>query len=304
MSEVTALLDAELRRFFSRRVVHGAFAFGIALSTLVLVILTVRSDFRNGHPSGGAVVCVNPTGGAPATIEPGNGQLQDGCTFQNQFDTIRQDHRLKIGANYSDTVKGAGVAMVFVAFVLGASFVGAEYGAGSLSTQLLFEPRRNRVIAVKALAVGIGGAVLSILLLLYVGVLQWIGSMLRGTVSGLDATWFAARAGDVTRVSAAVALATIATYAITVVARRTVAAVAGLLVAGWVSNIVGVLDNWQWVAKYNPASAFVVVAVDPRVSPGDHARLLTVRGGIVSSCLWAAGLAVVAAVVFARREVR
>lgn len=310
MNELTALLSAELRRFFSRRLVHAMFAFGIALSTLVLVILTVRSDFRTGHQTGSGIVCTSipstpDASGGPATIEPQNGELPPGCTFENQFGDIRQDHRLKIGTSYSDTVAGVGSAMVFVAFVIGASFVGAEYGAGSLSTQLIFEPRRHRVVAVKAVAVGIGTAVLSILLLLYIGLLQWIGSQARGVVSGLDGTWFAARAGDIVRVSAAVALAAIAAYAITVVARRTVAAVAGLLVVGWVSAIIGSVASWRWVAKDNPASALFVMALDPRRSPGeDTSHILTIHAAIASSCLWAIGLTLVAAFIFARREVR
>src|SRR6266700_4137835 len=119
--------------------------------------------------------------------------------------------------------------MVFIAFVIGASFVGAEFGAGSLSTQLVFEPRRVRVVAVKAVAVGIGLAVLAAALLLYIGLLQWAGSSLRGVVAGLDSAWFTARAGDIGRVAGAVGLAGIAAFAITVVARRTVAAVAALL---------------------------------------------------------------------------
>ena len=46
----------------------------------------------------------------------------------------------------------------FLAFVLGASFIGAEYSSGSLGTWLTFEPRRLRVASAKLLAAGAGGA--------------------------------------------------------------------------------------------------------------------------------------------------
>ena len=46
----------------------------------------------------------------------------------------------------------------FLAFVLGASFIGAEYSSGSLGTWLTFEPRRLRVASAKLLAAGVGGA--------------------------------------------------------------------------------------------------------------------------------------------------
>jgi hypothetical protein len=298
------LLSAELRRFFSRRVMRGAFAFGIALSTLVIVIITVRSDVRNATEQSNQLVCPPPSSGDPAAVAPGGAQFPQNCFTQNNLVPVQHDHRLKIHDNFSGTVKGTGVAMVFVAFVIGASFVGAEFGAGSLSTQLLFEPRRVRVVAVKAIAVGIGLAVLATALLLYIGLLQWAGSSLRGVVNGLDGAWFAARAGDMGRVASAVALAGVAAYAITVVARRTVAAVAGLLIVGWASAIIGQLDSWRWVAKYNPATAFIAMVLDVSRRGNDGGDVLAVRGATISACAWAVGLTVVAAIIFSRREVR
>jgi hypothetical protein len=161
-----------------------------------------------------------------------------------------------------------------------------------------------RVVAVKALAVGIGLAALAVALLLYIGILQWAGSSLRGVVNGLDSSWFAGRAGDMGRVASAVALAGIAAYAITVVARRTVAAVAGLLIFGWASAIIGQFHNWRWVAKYNPATAFIAMVADVSHRAHDGDDVLAVRGATVSACLWAVGLTVVAAIIFDRREVR
>ena len=304
MNGFGALLGAELRRFFSRRLMRLAFAFGIALSTVVLVILTVRSDVGNVRQSGRQFVCTDSPSTGPATLAPDPGLIPENCVLQDTTATVRRDRRLDIHDNLSETIKGTGFAMVFIAFVIGASFVGAEFGAGSLSTQLIFEPRRMRVVAVKAIAVGSGLAVLAVALLLYIGLLQFAGSSLRGVVDGLDGTWFAARAGDVGRVAAAVALAGMAAYAITVVTRRTVAAVAGLLVIGWVSAIIGSLHNWRWVAKYNPATAFIAMVADvTRRSEGGE-DVLAVRGATISASVWVVALTVVAALVFSRREVR
>jgi hypothetical protein len=293
------LFSAELRRFSSRRVVRFAFALGIALATLVLVIITARSDVRTASHSETQTVCSVPSG--TATTNPSN--FPGGCTTQTFISNAPHDHRLKIGANLSDTIRGTGVAMVLLAFVLGASFIGAEFAVSSVGAQLTFEPRRVRVIVTKAVAVGVGAALLAISLLLYIAVLQAIGSSLRGVVSGLDAAWFAQRAGDVGRVGAATGLAAVVAFAITVVARRTVAAVAGLIIVLWVSAIIGQLDNWRWVAKYNPTSALIQMALN--LKPSHHDRSgLSLGPAALSSCLWAVGLTVVAAAIFARREVR
>lgn len=300
MNGIAPLLGAELRRFLSRRVMRLAFALGIALATLVLVIQTVRSEVTTVTQTQQTFECSGPSSpGVPQSLDT----VPQNCVPQEVTSTFVRDRRLRIHDTFSDTVKGTGFAMVFVAFLIGASFVGAEFGAGSLSTQLLFEPRRFRVVAVKAVAVGIGIAVLSIAILLYIGILQWAGSSLRGVVGDLDGTWFAARAGDIVRVTGAAALAGIAAYAITVVTRRTVAAVGGLLVIGWVSAIIGSLDNWRWVAKYNPATAFIAMVADvTRSHTADD--VLAVRGATISACVWAVGLTLVAAAIFSRREVR
>jgi hypothetical protein len=303
VSGLGALFGAELRRFFSRRVVRGAFALGIALTSLVMVIQVARSAESTASQSGTTFVCSVPTN--PADGSTVNGGAPTDCSPRQTTATIHRDRRMNISKHYSEAVGGVGVAMVLVAFIVGASFVGAEFGAGSLSTQLIFEPRRVRVVAVKAVAVGIGLALAAIVLLLYLGVLMYAGSELRGVVQGLDSTWFAARAGDLVRVAAAAALAGILAYAITVVARRTVAAVAGLLIGQVASGIVGSLKDWHWVAKYNPATALILMTLDPTHHAGDpEAQILHIRGAIATSCIWAVGLTTIAAVVFSRREVR
>jgi hypothetical protein len=299
VSGVGALFGAELRRFFARRVLRGAFAFGIALTTLVLVIQFARSEVTTSKQHGTTFVCPQTTGSGSASVVPAP------CTQQSTTSVITHDRRINISRRYSEAVGGSGVAMVLVAFIIGASFVGAEFGAGSLSTQLIFEPRRTRVIAVKAIAVGIGLALTTIGLLLYLGLLMFAGSSMRGISGGLDGTWFAARAGDLVRVAGAVALAGVVAYAITVVARRTVAAVAGLLIGQVASGLIGSRHNWHWVAKYNPTSALIIMAIDPFRHLGDAAAtVLSLRGAIATSCAWAVGLTVIAAMIFNRREVR
>ena len=307
MSGAGALLGAELRRFFSRRLMRAALALGITVATVVLVIQIVRSEVSSETQTHTTFECTAPSfDGAPPTVDgaPPSFSSPKDCVPGEVTVQVVHDRRLRIHDTYSDTVKGTGFGMVFVAFVLGASFVGAEFGAGSLSTQLLFDPRRYRVIAVKALGVGIGLAVLSVVVLLYIGLLQWAGSSWRGIVGDLDGGWFASRAGDIGRVTGATALSGIAAYAITVITRRTVAAVAGLLIIGWVSAIIGSFDSWRWIAKYNPASAFIAMVADVTNNNGADEDVLAVRGATVSACLWAIGLTALAGVIFSRREVR
>jgi hypothetical protein len=65
--------------------------------------------------------------------------------------------------------RGTGVAVVVLVaalmIIVGTTFAGADWASGSMSNQLLFEPRRLRVWGAKALAVFVGcGAVAAVLL--------------------------------------------------------------------------------------------------------------------------------------------
>ncbi|MEW1953241.1 ABC transporter permease subunit [Terrabacter sp. NPDC080008] len=61
--------------------------------------------------------------------------------------------------------KSGALLLAFVALLLGASFVGAEFATGSMGTWLTFQPRRLRVAASKLAAVAIGSAAIAALAL-------------------------------------------------------------------------------------------------------------------------------------------
>jgi ABC-2 type transport system permease protein len=64
--------------------------------------------------------------------------------------------------NAAEVGIGVMVLVLGLALLVGATFAGADWSSGSMSNQLLFEPRRARVWAAKAGAVAIGGAVLAL----------------------------------------------------------------------------------------------------------------------------------------------
>lgn|GEM_PF-558825 len=81
---------------------------------------------------------------------------------------------------------GSGLAVVTLLgalmFVAGTTFVGHDWSTGSMSNQLLFEPRRARVWAAKALALVLAAATVSVVVL----TAYWLG--LHAVVRGRDQT--------------------------------------------------------------------------------------------------------------------
>ncbi|MGI8994491.1 MAG: ABC transporter permease subunit [Nocardioidaceae bacterium] len=128
-----------------------------------------------------------------------------------------------------DLPLGIALLAAVIAVLVGATMIGAEWSAGSVGTQLVFEPRRNRVWTAKALAIAAATAVMGLLLftLVWTGILlahqAWNGPALPASF-GRDLTETGLR------VVAFTAVAGLAGYAITMAVRHTVV-VLGLMLA-------------------------------------------------------------------------
>lgn len=95
----------------------------------------------------------------------GDQTLDFGCDAQSQTPTLEQ---MGIVLPVADTITegiitvGA-LVLAFVALLVGAGFVGAEFGSGSMGQWLTFQPRRLRVAASKLAAAAVGGTALAAL---------------------------------------------------------------------------------------------------------------------------------------------
>ncbi|TDD25616.1 ABC transporter permease [Kribbella turkmenica] len=118
------------------------------------------------------------------------------CNFREPTVDDFGKPRVVFAETTPDRLLGASYLLVFAAFLIGASFVGAEFSTGAIGNWLTFEPRRLRVYGSKLLAAALGfvpvaGVVLSILLL---GTYLIIGRL--GDTSGTTAeVW-----GDLTAI--------------------------------------------------------------------------------------------------------
>lgn len=151
----------------------------------------------------------------------------------------------------------SGVAVVTVLagllFLIGTTFVGHDWNTGSISNQLLFEPRRLRVWLAKGLAVlGLGLAVSATALALFWGATALLAAQ-RDIVTA-DAVWSAAL-GSAARGAALAALAGFLGYAMTMLFRSTVAtlAVGFGLFAGGSLVVLGIFGDeaMRWLMPTN-----------------------------------------------------
>lgn len=168
--------------------------------------------------------------------------------------------QLDLGRQRRDS--GLGVVTILIALVMliGTTFVGHDWNNGSMSNQLLFEPRRLRVWAAKAATVFLAGLVVSAVVLAGYWAGMWLLAESRD-IETTAATWDRIR-NTALRGSVLVALAGLGGYAMTQFFRSTVATLGvlfaftlggSLLIASiigpgserWLlpTNVIAVLDN-------------------------------------------------------------
>ncbi|QIK76220.1 hypothetical protein [Nocardioides piscis] len=155
---------------------------------------------------------------------------------------------LEIGPVLRDQGTAIGVVGMMLVLLAGATFVGADWASGSMSNQLLFEPRRLRVWLAKAGALAVAGAVTAAIAQ---GVF-WLGIWLAARSWDIEAsaqTWDRVD-GVVLRSVALVVGAGVLGFALTTLFRSTVATL-GILFAVSVGGMI-VLGALGLDARWSP----------------------------------------------------
>jgi hypothetical protein len=257
------LLSIEVRRALARRLVQVLIGLALAATGIVSVVTYVQT----GRPTSGepiALVDLWPTSG------------EDPILLMTAF-------FLAVGA-----------------LLAGASVVGAEWRAGSITTLLTWEPRRLRVAASKigsaALAAGVIGLVLQV-----VFVLALLPALLdHGSTAGADAAWFWGMVGGITRIAALTGLSAALGASLAMVGRNTAVALGAAFVE--LNLVEGVLRAWKpglgrWLLSENVA--IFVLGRDVEDLPFSRPPLVAA----ITLVAYVGAVAVVAAMLFRRRDV-
>lgn len=178
---MTGLLRAELRRLTSRRLfrILGLVFLGILL--LVQLVGAVRSREANAEERLQMEVALAECRSQPQQVQPDGEVLTANCDEIAGF----YDPRYRASEQLPEAVGAVAVGGMLMAFVMGASFAGAEWAAGTMQALLFWEPRRGRVVAAKALALAGGMAAFVVVMhAIGIGTTLLVGST-RGTTEGL-----------------------------------------------------------------------------------------------------------------------
>ena len=303
---MSALLSVELRRLAARRLVRMA----VAAMILGIVIAGVVTFFRSHRLSAETLraqqiereqfinECLSGQGPLAQPVPPG---------FSPQPPTRQECEGVVFGptdprfhlTSLKQVFEGTTVPLVLLAWILGASFIGAEWHAGTVSTLLTWEPRRIRVLLAKAAVFMIAAFVGALAFHALLGLALWPAAAARGSMEGAGSAWFGQITGVALRGAALVSIGAAVGFAIASVARSTAAALgvgfAYLLV---LENLIGVLrPGWRsWFFSWN---AIVFVSAS---RSHDAIPRTPVEAGLLLA-MYGAGCLAIALVAFRRRDV-
>jgi hypothetical protein len=279
---------ADMQRFAARRLVRATLILAIGL---IVVIVGVQAAKGHRYTAHYQTYNFSDTSSQPQIVDV----------------PFIRDTRLNIERTLSDVIAAIGILMVCAASVLGASFVGAEYGGSGLSTQLLYEPRRWRTHLSKLTAVGVSCATLAFIALVAVTAAMFVGAKAHGTATGLNREFWTARTWEMGRAALAAAIAGMLAYTVTLVFRRTAVGAIAILIqvplAGAFQQNTKIYGTIGRALPYYGLEVFILGR--DRLPDVEFLKgVTTTPAALLLAAVWLAAMAAAAGAVFARAEIR
>ena len=311
---MTALLRSELLRMRSRRMVWVlviAGLIGIVVgSTIVAVkshpptpaqLAEAQSTYQSALSS-----CLKGEFGVTGS-DLGGLTLKQWCHQNVTLESYSGSNEYTL-VSLPDALLGTSFLMIVMGIVIGASAIGAEWSAGTVTTLLAWESRRTRVLLVRLLTVAITVALLTLFLQTLLSLALWAVAATRGTTAGTGgpgSAWFHQVAATVGRMTVVVALVSAIGLAIATIGRGTAAALGALfaylalfesLLRGFRPTIAPWLLG-QSVATYLTGHATQIY------TNSDRPTVVGVVHSLAVTCAYAGGLLLLALFAFRSRDV-
>jgi hypothetical protein len=220
------------------------------------------------------------------------------------FNSAKPGNRFDV-VDINNVFQGVSAPLTILGIALAASFTGAEWSAGTMTTLLTWEPRRGRVYAAKLIAAAIFTFISAIVLQIVLGLALLPSGLAHGSTAGVDAHWFGTAAASASRGALVAVLGAAMGLAIASLARNTTAAIlVALLYLFVLENLIQALKpQWSgWLFSQN--AGIFIVGPKAANNPGNgvivgHSSL----EALLVLCTYAAVVSVVALVLFLRRDV-
>lgn len=164
------------------------------------------------------------------------------------------------GTDASSILGPLGALLPVMAFVIGASSIGADIKTGMLEQLLTWEPRRIRLLAVRAVAVGFGVAVLAALLAALLAGLSFLLAALTGTTDGTTGEVWVNIAFAVLRTGGAAGLFAVFGVSVTLLVNSSVGSIVGFVIYWFIVENLLLSAFLPRIVVYTPVTNATVFA--------------------------------------------
>jgi hypothetical protein len=299
---LTALVRVEIRRLLSRRLFRV-----LTLLALAGIAAGGVGAFISSENSAEAVrrveqerqlqvdACRQSFEDTPpgAQFQPPAGQtVEEFCAEQVFVSDPRFNYR-----DMTELVTGLAFAFIMLGWLMGASFIGAEWHSRSITTTLTWEPRRALVLVVKGVTVVIVTFLWTVLMQLVFSGAMYPAAALRGTTAGVDGAFWSELVQTIGRVAAGGAIAGVLGFSLATIGRNTAAA----LGVGFV--YLAIIETMIRAFKPQWTSWLIGPNLGAFLAGGDSFTGHTQGEAAVFLAAYAAILLAVAALFFKRREI-
>lgn len=302
---MTALLRIELLRLTSRRLFRWLTLLAIVgflvAGTVTFIVTDDSSEAATAMGTRESVVIQNCVEDIERSIAEGGEYpaeiANDPEAYCSRFVMV-EDPRFHF-SEMTEILLGLGVPFLSLAWLIGASAIGAEWPNRTITSQLTWEPRRHRVFAAKYLTAAASGGLWVIGLCLAISAIFSVIAATKGTFDEVDPDWFAEYARLVLRLGAGGALTAALGSSLAMIGRNTAAALgAGFAYLAIVESLVRALrPSWSdWLLGDNLG---VFLARSGEISHLSHSQV----GAGVVLLAYAGVFATVALLSFRAREI-
>lgn len=292
---MSRLLSTEFRRFAMRQLVLVLVVAAIGGVVIGALTAAVRSHPPTASEIASAERMAEQDRRAceddPATQQmlPAHTTAEEFCRQEIDSRNYYESSELEL-ADLPEWLTAVSFLLLVGGLVLGASFVGADWHAGSMATLLTWEPRRIWVLVAKAIVCMVSVFVLALVLEILLALALSAVTAIWGITSPLPAGWFGSVAGTILRAAFAASLGSGIGSAIAMIGRNTAAALGILFayLAIFEVMIRQLYPDWsRWLLGENLATLVTPGGEATEISP---ARAAIVIGVYVLLLLVAAGV--------------
>ena len=293
---MSRLFRVELRRILSRRLLRFSTLVVVGLLIIAGAIVFFTSDMTPAEVeqvrADRLQSCVESQGFGNAP--PGTTDLERFCR-EDMGDDI--DPRLDY-VEVAEAVTELAFPFMMLGWIMGASFIGAEWSNRMVTTTLTWEPRRIRVLVAKMLALVVVVALWILFLLLFYAAAVYPAAAVHGITSTVDGTVLREMAESMLRVDALAVVFALLGFALATMGKNTAAALGvGFAYLAVVETIIrGFKPEWSdWLLGDN-ISLFLLGVQESPLNHGQGTAALILVGYI-------GALLLAATAVFRRREI-